>query len=197
VVVRDTVKLEPDGSDSLPERQLKDFRHGWTGNMNLGVGLKLLDPLDPDQWGTTRQHKAFRAALDFRQRRWPINIALDLVYTQSEEDILSRADGSYVAYRQTTTEINAGVRKIFDIKLYSMRPLVGGGFGYISTELEAFDFTKGDMGAWAEAGLYWELERHFNIGAETMWSWSEINYADGRSADIGGLHFEMILGYHW
>jgi hypothetical protein len=193
VVLRDTIRTGSD-FDTLPERRLKDFRYGWTGNLNLGVGIKLMDKAE---WGATRQQKEFRAALDFRQRRWPINLAFDFMYSTSEDDYFQSEDGSITAYNQSSNELNAGVRKIFDGKLYSMRPFVGGGFGYITTQLSTFDFKKGTLGAWAEGGVYWELERHFNIGSEVLWSWAEIPYGLQSVANAGGMHFEMILGYHW
>lgn len=193
VVVRDTVKLGAAGSDSLPERRLQDFRTGWTGNLNLGVGLLRADQED---WGTTSLQKEFRLAFDVRQRRWPINIAVDFLHAVSEDNFLIRNDSS-VSYRQRSVEINGGVRKIFDGKLYSMRPFVGGGFGYLHTQLEGYyELGDGNLGAWAEGGVYWELERHFNIGAAALWSWTEIATEVG-TATAGGLHFEMLLGYHW
>lgn len=194
LVVRDTIRMGEVYGDSLPERRLKDFRHGWTGNLNLGVGLKLMDKTD---WGATRKQKEFRMAFDIRQRRWPINIAADFMYSMSEEDYVQLEDETIAGYRQSSYELNAGVRKIFDNKLYSMRPFVGGGFGYISTALTTFKFQQGTIGAWAEGGIYWELERHFNIGAEMLWSWAEIPYGIQQVTNAGGLHFEMILGYHW
>lgn len=197
VVMRDTVHMNG-YSDSLPERKLKDFRHGWSGNLNLGAGLKFLDE---DEWAATSQQKELRVAFDIRQRHWPINIAFDVMYSMSEEVYAYiESSDSYVQYTQTSTELNAGVRKIFDQKLYTMRPFVGGGFGYISTQVkfaEVFSqFQEGTMGAWAEAGLYWELERHFNIGAEFLWSWAKIPVRL-EEANAGGKHVEMILGYHW
>lgn len=194
VVVRDTVNMGGQGNDSMPERHLKDFRFGWTGNINFGVGIKLMDKT---QWESTRQQKEFRLALDIRQRRWPINIVLDFLYSRSELINLELADESIIQYRQNSNELNAGVRKIFDQKLYTMRPFVGGGFGYITTALDGFDYQQGTLGAWAEGGIYWELERHFNIGTEFLWSWAEIPYGLGQLANAGGIHFEMILGYHW
>lgn len=192
VVVRDTVKLGA-GDDSLPERSLRDFRTGWTGNLNLGVGLNRMDGED---WGTTSLQKELRLAFDIRQRRWPINIAVDFMYSVSE-DVYLFVDDSTVSYRQRAIEINGGVRKIFDGKLYSMRPFVGGGFGYMATGLEGYyEVGGGNLGAWAEGGVYWELERHFNIGAAALWSWTEISTEVG-PATAGGMHFAMILGYHW
>jgi hypothetical protein len=197
VVVRDTVRTGSD-ADTLPERRLRDFRYGWTGNFNLGVGLKFLDE---DEWAATSQQKEMRAALDFRQRRWPINIACDFMYSMSE-DVYTYVESSdsYVLYNQTSAELNAGVRKIFDQKLYSMRPFVGGGLGYITTSIDfaevVSNFQEGTMGAWAEGGVYWELERHFNLGAEVLWSWAKIPVRL-TEANAGGKHFEMIVGYHW
>jgi hypothetical protein len=194
VVVRDTVALAEIPRDKLPERSLRDFRYGWTWNLNLGLGLKLMDKTE---WGATRQQKEFRLAFDIRQRRWPINVALDFMYAMSEDAIVENSEGNLVQYNQTSNELNAGVRKIFDGTLYSMRPFVGGGFGYITTAFDSFDFRQGTLGAWAEGGVYWELERHFNLGAEMIWSWAEIPYGIESLANAGGLHFQMIMGYHW
>jgi hypothetical protein len=197
VVVRDTVKL-PAAEDSLPERRLKDFRYGWTGNLNLGVGLKFMDE---DEWDATSKQKEMRIAFDVRQRRWPINIAFDFMYSKSEDVYTwSENNQDWLAYNQSSYELNAGVRKIFDQKLYSMRPFVGGGVGYISTSLDFASFldkfNQGTVGAWAEGGVYWELERHFNIGAEFLWSWAQIPVL-AEKANAGGKHFEMVVGYHW
>lgn len=197
VVVRDTIRTGPD-HDTLPPRRLQDFRHGWTGNLNLGVGLKFMDE---DEWAATSKQKELRVAFDIRQRRWPINIAFDFMYSMSEDVYTwSESDQDWLGYSQTSYELNAGVRKIFDQKLYSMRPFVGGGLGYISTSLDFAalrdTFEKGTLGAWAEGGVYWELERHFNIGAEFLWSWAEIPVL-AEVANAGGKHFEMIVGYHW
>ncbi|HLP40369.1 MAG TPA: hypothetical protein VK465_02575 [Fibrobacteria bacterium] len=200
VVVRDTVRVGSQAGDSLPARTLKDFRHGWTWNLNLGAGLKLMNEAD---WGTTRNQKEIRLAFDIRQRRWPINVAIDFMYSKSDDNVIELSDGSLASYAQSSTELNAGVRKIFDMRFYSMRPFFGGGFGYVTTGYEAFDFRKSTVGAWSDGGVYWELERHFNIGAEFIWSWAKIPYevleegGGSRLADAGGLHFQMIVGYHW
>ena len=69
--------------------------------------------------------------------------------------------------------------------------------GISPPSFENFDYQEGTLGAWAEGGVYWELERHFNVGAEVLWSWAEIPYGVGELANAGGIHFEMILGYHW
>lgn len=198
VVIRDTVPLAEIPRDRQPSMSLEDLRSGWTGNINLGVGMKFLDK---DEWAATSQQKEFRLALDVRQRSWPVNIALDFLHSMSEEAYAwSDAEQAYVLYSQTSNEINAGVRKIFDRKLYTMRPFVGGGFGYIATSLTFADFLpnfrQGTLGAWAEGGVYWELGRHFNVGAELLWSWARIPVRL-EEANAGGKHVEMILGYHW
>lgn len=202
VVLRDTVMVK-DSTDARPAaRNLMDLRFGWTWNLNLGLGMKFLNSVD---WGVTDRHTELRGAFDLRQRRWPINIAVDFLRSQSAEaSFYESSCDCKVKYTQTTYELNAGVRKIFDRKLYAMRPFVGGGFGYITTNLDYSSvyspFQHGNMGIWTDGGVYWELERHFNIGAEALYSWAQINYetkSSTEAANPGGMHAQMILGYHW
>lgn len=200
VVVRDTVRMgKPSrNQDDMPERKLKDFRYGWTWNLNLGAGLKFMSEED---WPVTSKHKEFRLAFDIRQRRWPINLAFDYNHSRSDNGyVYIRTEDVYVLSQQTSDELNAGVRKIFDFQLYTMRPFMGAGFGYISTKVEYGEFLgtveEGTMGTWLEGGIYWELEKHFNIGAEVLWSWAKVPVAIVE-ANAGGIHAAMILGYHW
>jgi hypothetical protein len=202
VVVRDTVMVKDSTDAPLPARKFTDFRFGWTWNLNAGLGMKFLNK---DEWAITGQQTEFRVAFDVRQRRWPINIAADFMHSQSSEaSFFDSSCDCRVKYQQTTTELNAGVRKIFDRKLYSMRPFLGGGFGYISTQMNFSELIsalqQGNMGIWLDGGVYWELERHFNIGLEGLYSWAKINYetnASTEEANAGGMHIQMILGYHW
>ena len=200
VVLRDTVVMGNQGDTSLPPpKALKEFRKGWTFNVNLGMGMKFLDKVDWGELEIQRQTE-FRLATDARQPRWPINVAFDYMHSYSQEKFyIDTTTGRTVAYKGTTDELNLGVRKIFDRKLYSMRPFVGGGLGYISTsffkDLEK-SFQNGSLGMWADGGIYWELERHFNIGVEGIWSWAEIPIVVV-DVNAGGLHVEMLVGYHW
>jgi len=195
VVLRDTVRVKERAVPVLTPEELLALRKGWTWNLNLGLGMKFLDK---SNWANTAQHTEFRFAFDFRQRRWPINIALDYMHSMSKNVYQwSDAESRSVRKQQTSDEINVGVRKIFDRKLLSMRPFVGGGFGYISTNLDYIvDLNEGNIGLWLNGGTYWELDRHFNVGTEFLWSTAKVPVGL-REANAGGWHVEMLIGYHW
>ncbi len=177
----------------------------WTGNINMGAGIKFLDK----DWAAKglSDETEFRFALDIRQRAWPINIAVNLSYAVAPDvywDLTSddpSTDKGIPKVNITTYELNVGVRKIVDFKLYSVRPFFGGGFGRTITQ-QSFTGDKynetyqdGKIGIWLNGGVYWELDKHFNIGLEYDYSWAKIDLFGTRNH--GGTHFDMIAGYHF
>lgn len=176
----------------------------WTGNINVGGGLKYLNV---EQWkalaGISDQTE-MRIATDIRQRKWPINIALDFSYAFSPEVYQDRTGSGRGIQKQNITmyEMNVGVRKIFDFRLYSVRPFFGGGFGRITIQWdlvseEADDsFQDGKLGIWMNGGCYWELDRHFNLGLEYLYSTAKLDLF-GETLDLGGHHLAMIVGFHF
>lgn len=178
----------------------------WTGNVNFGAGIKFLDKDDWEPYGFTDQ-TFMRIAMDVRQRKWPINLALDVTYAFAPEVLVDlRGDGTtedlgIPLQNVVTYDVNLGVRKIFDFRLYSVRPFFGGGFGRVTTQWtfkgELFDelYRQGKIGIWCNGGIYWELDRHFNIGLEYLFSWASIELLGKRNH--GGHHADMIVGYHF
>lgn len=174
-----------------------------TGNINVGAGLKFMDA-DWETLAGFSDETGFRLATDLRMRPWPINIALDFTYAFAPEvyqDLTSSGNGLAKQSVQTY-EICAGVRKIFDFRLYSVRPFFGGGLGYLYTEwdLESDVYKseagKGFPGIWLNGGVYWELDRHFNVGIDWMYSWAKISFYN-QALNNGGQHLNMLLGYHF
>jgi hypothetical protein len=174
-----------------------------TGNLNAGAGLKFMAPEWEELAGFTDE-TGFRLAMDARLRKWPINIALDFNFAfapQVYQDLTGSGNG---LAKQTirTYELCAGVRKIFDFRLYSVRPFFGGGLGYLYTtwELESetyrSEIANGFPGIWLNGGVYWELDRHFNVGIDWMYSWAKISFYN-RPLNNGGQHLNMLLGYHF
>jgi hypothetical protein len=178
----------------------------WTGNINFGAGIKFLDAKDWKAYGFTDQ-TFMRLAMDIRQRKWPINVALDFTYAFAPEVLVDlRGDGTtedlgIPLQTVVTYDVNVGVRKIFDFRLYSVRPFFGGGFGRVTTQWafkgDRYDETyrQGKIGIWCNGGIYWELGRHFNIGLEYLYSWASIELLGKRNH--GGSHVDMIAGYHF
>jgi hypothetical protein len=187
----------------IKEETAKDDSR-WTGNINIGGGLKFLNKEEWEEEAGITDQTEIRIATDIRQRRWPINIALDASYAFAPEvlqvmthnGVVDTATQSVVTY-----EVNVGVRKIFDFRLYSVRPFFGGGFSRITTQwdLEFSDGTEsyrdGKLGLWINGGVYWELDRHFNIGIEYLFSNATIDLFGKRNH--GGHHLDMIVGFHF
>jgi hypothetical protein len=177
--------------------------NGLTGNINAGAGLKFMSEEWNDLAGFTDE-TGFRLAADMRMRKWPINIALDFTFAFSPEVYQDLTSSGRGLARQAirTYEIAAGVRKIFGFRLYSVRPFFGGGLGYLYTTWDLDSDTyhsslaSGFPGIWLNGGVYWELDRHFNIGIDWMYSWAKISFYN-QALNNGGQHLNMLLGYHY
>ena len=174
---------------------------GWTGNFNLFLGWKILDESD---WAPVDQHEEIGLRLDFKQKSWPVSIAID--YLKSKDSklgplVLPVTGTSSDKVEGETSEIDLGVRKIWNTSP-KFRPFVGGGIAFIKGE---FDFQSGithitdddtGTGIWLDAGMYWIFGGHFNLGVDLRYSWAEVTLL-GVDANAGGWHFGMIFGYHW
>jgi hypothetical protein len=177
--------------------------NGLTGNVNAGAGLKFLESGWQDLAGFTDE-TGFRVAADMRRRKWPINIALDFTYAFAPEVYQDLSSSGHGLAKQTirTYEVCAGVRKIFDFRLYSVRPFFGGGLGYVYSEWDLDSDTyhsgarSGASGIWLNGGVYWELDRHFNVGIDWMYSWAKLSFYN-TPLNHGGQHLNMLLGYHF
>lgn len=187
----------------IKEEAVKDDSR-WTGNINVGGGLKFLNKEEWEELAGITDQTEIRIATDIRQRRWPINIALDASYAFAPEvlQVMTHNGVEDTATQSVVTyEVNVGVRKIFDFRLYSVRPFFGGGFSRITTQWDLeFDdgtdsYRDGKLGIWINGGVYWELDRHFNIGLEYLFSNATIDLFGKRNH--GGHHLDMIVGFHF
>lgn len=169
------------------------YAGGYTGNLNLFLGQK---NLDDDDWAPVEDQPEVGGTLDFRGGNWPVSAAIDFLYSTDKEDIVPglEAEG-------TTWELDLGIRKVFD-EMGIIKPFVGGGLAIINGEVKATAFglsaNEDDtgFGFWLDGGVYFTLAQHFNIGAEIRYSKADITIA-GVDGDAGGLHFGLLLGYHW
>jgi opacity protein-like surface antigen len=140
-------------------------------------------------------HGELGLKLDFRQQTWPVNIAIDFLYSFGEDDLLG------INLEGETFEINFGVRKIWDQDPL-VRPFIGGGISLIGAKLEgsAFGGSVSDddtaVGFWIDGGVYWALTESFNLGLELGFSKAEVTLfnVDG---EAGGIHLGALMGYHF
>ena len=138
----------------------------------------------------------FGILLDFRPKNWPVNIAVD--YLKSDDDDTVNMFGTPLKVEAETREIDIGIRKIFE-NSPTLRPYIGGGLAFINGEFGIEGMISQDddaVGIWLNAGLYWTLAKHFNLGFDLRYSWAEITLFDV-DANAGGLQAGVFLGFHW
>lgn len=163
-----------------------------SGNVNLFLGTKALDE---DDWAPVEDQTEVGVEFDYRGANWPISIAVDILRSSGDETL------GFIKYEGETTEINLGVRKIWESGTY-VRPFIGGGLSFASAEatvsILGVSGSEDDsgVGVWLGGGVYWTLGGHFNLGLEAKLSSAEVTIA-GVDANAGGGHFGILLGYHW
>ena len=172
---------------------------GWTGNINVFLGAKALDE---DDWAPVDEHSEIGIELDFRPKSWPVNIAVDYLFSKSDKESFIDPSSLIVFDMEAeTSELNIGIRKIWE-QYTSVRPFIGGGLSFIRGEAEvsALGITVSESGngagIWIGGGVYWTLIDHLNLGLELKFSTADISIA-GVDVDAGGGHFGFLAGYHW
>ena len=159
----------------------------WTGNINVFLGAKALE----DEWEPAEEQSEFGIEFDFKQDGWPVSIAIDY--------LSGSGDGTLggIEFESETSELNLGVRKIWDTSP-RVRPFIGGGIAFITGEFSGLGLSEEDdaVGAWIGGGVYWTLGEHFNLGLEGKYSSADVTLF-GLEVDAGGGHFGLLVGYHW
>ena len=175
--------------------------HSWSGNVNFFLGAKFLEE---DDWEPVDEHVEGGILVDFKQQWFPFSIAIDLLYSGNDQDMGVHVFGfgTFGAHVESrTTEVNLGIRKIWE-KSETVRPFVGGGLAIINAELnsKALGVSESDddtgVGAWIDAGIYWTLNKQFNIGVDARWSRAEVDLY-GITGQAGGWHIGAMAGFHW
>lgn len=171
----------------------------WTGNVNFFLGQK---SLDEDDWAPLEDQAEFGVLVDFKKQNWPVSIAIDVLGSTRTGTVVDTVPT--VDIEGTTSELDVGVRKIWEVSGSSMRPYIGGGLAFVNAELQAknnstgFTVTEDDngTGVWLNGGVYWTLGQHFNLGLDVRYSKAETKLYDF-DVEAGGTHFGLLLGYHW
>jgi opacity protein-like surface antigen len=176
----------------------RDNLREWGGNIFVFGGQK---QLDDDDWGELDTHLEAGLLLDVRPPNWPVNLVLDNRYSWDDD-----SEGS-VDLEVSTWEVNLGVRKYFALgRDGAFQVFVGGGgtFGMASIEAAAGGQTESDdetgIGFWADAGAVYIFEGGFTLGVEIAYStWDAEGEIEDESFEVdgGGLHFGVVIGFHW
>lgn len=172
----------------------------WTGNINAFLGQKTLN--DKDFWEPAEEQGEFGIEFDFRQRNWPISIAIDLMVASGEGDFFDPFNGTIDTFKSRTSEFNIGVRKVWE-GISPVRPFIGGGVSFMHAEAEevvpgvgSFTDTDDGTGLWLGGGVYFTLGYNFNLGLELKYSTADVTL-ENVDTNAGGTHFGLLVGYHW
>ncbi len=177
------------------------------GNINLFGGVK---NLDQDVWSPVESQPEYGVEITLGGTGWPVMLALDALQSSDEED------QEALTLKGTTTEVNVGIRKIWEKG--RARPFIGGGVAWIDAETEAeapplpgtpglnlfpevepgSSATESDSGTglWGGAGVFWRLGSYFNLGISARFSGAKVTIR-GDEEQAGGLHAGILLGFGW
>lgn len=162
------------------------------GNVNIFLGSK--QTLD-NSWAPFDEQAELAVLFDVQPQGWPLSVAIDMMVSAYAVDY-----GGNIR-TVSTSELDFGIRKVFDPQWSAFHPYVGGGLGLISARDE-YDWgipppDEGrTIGAWLGGGLFITLSEHFNLGFDLRHSHAEVKLR-GNTQQAGGIHAGVLLGYHW
>ena len=173
-----------------------------TGNVNFFVGQKSLSSSD---WEPVEKQGEFGAVMSFGQKTWPVSIAVDVLVSTDDQDAFDPFIGNYTL-TGTTYEVDFGVRKVWGKA--RTRPYIGAGLALLgaSAEIESggasIDGDDSAVGFWADAGIFWRLGSHFNLGLDVRYSDADVDLDFGSglvATDVGagGFSYGLLLGFGW
>lgn len=159
------------------------------GNVNLMFGSK---SLNSNEWPVPFDSQGeFGILIDVQPIGWPVSLAVDLL--GSAEEVAGLVE--------STSELDFGVRMVFDLGGTTLHPYVGGGLGLIGARVEDTWFGNVEedstLGTWISGGIFVTLGEHFNLGLELRHSSGVVNLPTLGQRDAGGDHVGLLLGYHW
>jgi outer membrane protein W len=98
-------------------------------------------------------------------------------------------------------ENHFGIRKTFELEDSKMRPYIGGGITFLTTEIKnksATTSVKDDdgTGVWIGAGWYTGVTENFDIGFDVRYSETDVTLFD-QDLEAGGMHYAATASYHW
>lgn len=164
-----------------------------SGHIGGFIGLKTLKSSD---WPDLDIHNSLGIIFDIKRDSWPISIALDVMDTGGKHKHDGLEDLGH------STEFHFGVRKIFMNPHSKVLPYIGGGVSFISAEMEfqtnntTMTEDDSDVGVWAGAGMYYEINPEFVLGFDARYSQGEVILFD-KERDGGGIFAGATVGYQF
>ena len=172
----------------------------WVGHVQYMIGYKRLS----DDWSPAKDQFEFGIVdFDFRHVSWPISVVAQ--FLASHSDNVPNQPGFRGDF-SGTYEFNLGLRKVWESSP-RFQPFLGGGFSVVGGSTTEKHNSSGSgfynqedhdagFGFWAGTGVYWNLTKRFHTGINAQYTWGEIELF-GKDLNAGGIHLNVIIGYHW
>jgi hypothetical protein len=186
-------------ANSTAEQMQQEVK--WTGHINYIFGYKILS----NDWKPAEDQIEFGLVdLDLRRSNWQVSIVGQLLMTYSS-DIPERYgfEGDF----SSTYEFNLGLRKVWE-NSSCFHPFLGGGPSIIGGSttrqidrpfggaIYVQDDNDTGYGYWVGGGFYWVLTERLHTGLNAQYTSGKIKLFEN-DLNAGGIHLNVIIGYHW
>jgi hypothetical protein len=186
-------------ANSTAEQMQQEVK--WTGHLNYIFGYKKLS----NDWKPAEDQIEFGIVdLDLRRLNWQVSIVGQLLLSYSSDiPEIYGFEGDYSG----TYEFNLGLRKVWK-NSSRFHPFLGGGPSIIGGSttrqidrpfggaMYVQDDNDSGFGYWVGGGFYWVLTERLHTGINAQYTWGEIKLFD-KNLNVGGIHLNVIIGYHW
>lgn len=168
------------------------------GNVNFAIGA-LWTADDFSEAFNMDERIEIGAICDVKKKNWPISIAFEYLFSYGDSRTSVNSYGLLENMNVDVycSEMYVGVKKVFN-HFPSVKPFVGGGLYTVNVYVDISYDDEYDVGigGWVGAGAYFMLLKHLDIGLEWKWSKAKVTIFD-KDFDVGGNHFDLMIGYHF
>lgn len=197
-----------------------NFFYGWKGMSSKWDSLGH-DHLHWDGSSDLAQQPGeYGIELDIRDENMPVNIVVG-VRSSYRDHVHQVYVGDYFGlpctmngkYELRTSEVHLGLKSIvgdgpgwnafFNAGVsFAQAELNFSRYDYVAgTKYECYEYTYEDsgVGGWAGCGVYYTFGNALNVGCDMRYSTTSVKLTDLENGryDIGGLHYGLMVGYHF
>lgn len=168
--------------------------------INLNTYPLAIRGLNADDWDPIEHQVGFGNTVDMGEPGWPIHLAFGLHASIGADDTNSFNVDDIVG---SVGEMSFGITKVWETK-GGTRPFLSGGLSFVSAYYQVNGFggldvddSDDSLGGWVEAGVYWRLTSHFNLGLHGRFLGGTSITIFGVEGDADYWQFGPMIGWSW
>ena len=191
----DTEPAQPGASTESVERT--ESGHGSAGNVQFLLGQTYLD----DFWRPLDEPLSFGVGVDFAPSRSPVHVALGMHAFAETEHVSAPYFNRTGSVGVGFLELSAGFLWL-PVKHGVARPYMGaGGLAMIAAVGGGSDWWTGErdpsFGFYGNAGLFFKVGNHFNIGFDGRLVRGTSISLEGRDGNADYAQANLLMGFSW